>query len=77
MNNSHPGPCCLLCFVQGQSNIRDELSEAIVLSDVMALVGEWIPFGANQIVALNERLGYSRSHAVVVCSIAHTRTPLT
>lgn len=42
----------------GTANIRDELSEAIVLSDVMTLVGEWIPFGANQIVALNERLGY-------------------
>ena len=42
----------------GSANIRDELDEAIVLSDVMSLVGEWIPFGANQIVALNERLGY-------------------
>ena len=41
----------------GEANIRDELDETIVLSDVMALVGEWIPFGANQIVALNERLG--------------------
>lgn len=42
---------------QGTSNIRDELSEAIVLAEVNALVGEWIPFGTNQIVALNERLG--------------------
>jgi hypothetical protein len=24
---------------------------------VHAIVGEWIPFGANQVVALNERLG--------------------
>ena len=31
--------------------------QAIVLSNVHAIVGEWIPFGANQIVALNERLG--------------------
>lgn len=31
--------------------------QAIVLSNVRAIVGEWIPFGANQIVALNERLG--------------------
>jgi WD repeat-containing protein 35 len=41
----------------GNDNIRDELSEAIVLSHVVALVGEWVPFGSNQIVALNERLG--------------------
>lgn len=31
--------------------------QAIVLSNVHAIVGEWMPFGANQIVALNERLG--------------------
>ncbi|GMF30896.1 unnamed protein product [Phytophthora lilii] len=41
----------------GQSNIRDTLSEAIVLANPVCLVGEWIPFGSNQIVALNERLG--------------------
>lgn len=41
----------------GESNIRDELSEAIVLGEVRGLVGEWIPFGSNQVVALNERLG--------------------
>jgi WD repeat-containing protein 35 len=41
----------------GTSDIRDELDEAIVLGRVMVMVGEWIPFGANQIVALNERLG--------------------
>jgi hypothetical protein len=41
----------------GQSNIRDELSEAIVLMNPVCMVGEWIPFGSNQIVALNERLG--------------------
>ena len=28
-----------------------------MLSEVYAMVGEWIPFGSNQIVALNERLG--------------------
>ena len=28
-----------------------------MLSGVQALVAEWIPFGANQIVGLNERLG--------------------
>ncbi|KAJ1489544.1 hypothetical protein T484DRAFT_1937083 [Baffinella frigidus] len=41
----------------GESNIKDELSEAIHLAHVSLLVGEWIPFGSNQIVALNERLG--------------------
>eukprot|EP00945_MAST-04E_sp_MAST-4E-sp1_P002910 g2910.t1 len=41
----------------GGSNIQDELSEAVVLNGVHSLVGEWIPFGSNQIVALNERLG--------------------
>ncbi|MCA9520636.1 MAG: hypothetical protein KC609_06680, partial [Myxococcales bacterium] len=38
----------------GVSNIRDELSEVITLSNVSVLIGEWIPFGANQIVALND-----------------------
>ena len=42
---------------QGASNIRDELDEAITLAFVHVMVGEWIPFGSNQIVALNERLG--------------------
>ena len=41
----------------GTSNIQDELDEAIVLAGVRCCVGEYIPFGANQIVALNERLG--------------------
>lgn len=42
---------------RGISSIRDELSVAVELANVRALVGEWIPFGSNQIVALNERLG--------------------
>jgi WD repeat-containing protein 35 len=37
--------------------IADELTEYIILGGVRLLVGEWIPFGSNQIVALNERLG--------------------
>ena len=28
-----------------------------MLGNVHGMVGEWIPFGSNQIVALNERLG--------------------
>lgn len=42
---------------QGVSGINDELSFAIVLSNVRVMVGEWIPFGRNQIVTLNDRLG--------------------
>ena len=41
----------------GGSNIRDELDETITLNEVTILVGEWIPFGSNQVVALNDRLG--------------------
>lgn len=41
----------------GATNIRDELSEVITLSEVSVMIGEWIPFGANQIVALNDKLG--------------------
>ena len=38
-------------------NIQVETSEAVTLKNVHAMIAEWIPFGANQIVALNERLG--------------------
>eukprot|EP00948_MAST-09A_sp_MAST-9A-sp1_P004048 g4048.t1 len=41
----------------GSNNIQDELDEAVILDDVRLCVGEWIPFGANQVVALNEKLG--------------------
>ncbi|KAJ0397996.1 hypothetical protein P43SY_004057 [Pythium insidiosum] len=42
----------------GVSSISKQLtSEALTLGDVYALVGEWVPFGSNQIVALNERMG--------------------
>lgn len=42
---------------QGASNIKDDLDEAILISGVTLLIGEWIPFGSNQVVALNDRLG--------------------
>jgi len=42
---------------EGTTSIRDELSVEVELDTVRCLVAEWIPFGANQIVALNERLG--------------------
>jgi hypothetical protein len=41
----------------GESDIKDELSETITLSNLSLLVGEWIPFGSNTIVALNDKLG--------------------
>jgi WD repeat-containing protein 35 len=41
----------------GTNGIQDELSCSISLSQVRVMVGEWIPFGPNQIVTLNERLG--------------------
>ena len=39
------------------SGLNDELDENIILCELNVMVGEWIPFGANQIVALNEKLG--------------------
>ncbi|KAE9024648.1 hypothetical protein PF005_g4155 [Phytophthora fragariae] len=42
---------------RGYNMMTKEAKQSIVLSQVHALVGEWLPFGANQISALNERLG--------------------
>ena len=39
------------------SNIKDELDEELTLDSVNIVIGEWIPMGANQIVALNDKLG--------------------
>ncbi|KAG7399286.1 Lysine-specific demethylase 4B [Phytophthora boehmeriae] len=41
----------------GSTSITKKTSEAVTLGDVYALIGEWVPFGTNQIVALNERMG--------------------
>jgi hypothetical protein len=41
----------------GQDMMLKKSDENIVLSQAHALVGEWMPFGANQIAALSERLG--------------------
>ena len=40
-----------------QDNIRDELDEVITLNSVSIIVAEYIPFGANQIVQLNNNVG--------------------
>ncbi|EKX46364.1 hypothetical protein GUITHDRAFT_70770 [Guillardia theta CCMP2712] len=42
---------------QGESNVHDDMSEAIQLANVNFMIVEWIPFGTNNVVALNERLG--------------------
>lgn len=39
------------------SNIRDELDEVITLNSVSIIVAEFVPFGANQIVQMNDNLG--------------------
>ena len=38
-------------------NIRDELDEVITLNSVSIIVAEYVPFGANQIVQLNNNVG--------------------
>eukprot|EP00968_Pinguiococcus_pyrenoidosus_P003087 scaffold183_cov249-Pinguiococcus_pyrenoidosus.AAC.10 len=53
--------CMLLRPVDGgkfsQHNIRDELDEVITLNSVSIIVAEYIPFGANQVVQLNNNVG--------------------
>jgi len=41
----------------GETNIRDELDEVLVLNNCTIMVGEFFPFGANQIISLNNKLG--------------------
>ncbi|KAL7996473.1 hypothetical protein Plhal703r1_c39g0137471 [Plasmopara halstedii] len=41
----------------GHNMMMKKAKPSITLSQVHALVGEWLPFGANQISALTERLG--------------------
>lgn len=42
---------------EGINAIQDELSFALQLSDVHLMIGEWIPFGPNVTLSLNNRLG--------------------
>mmetsp|Transcript_29360 Transcript_29360/g.72630 ORF Transcript_29360/g.72630 Transcript_29360/m.72630 type:complete len:796 (+) Transcript_29360:1982-4369(+) len=46
-------------LVNAVSTIKDQLDEKLTLNDVRLIIGEWIPMGANQIVALNDKLGSS------------------
>jgi len=39
------------------STIRDELDEVITMNSVSIIVAEYIPFGANQVVQMNDNLG--------------------
>ena len=41
----------------GACGIATDLSEVLVLDRVRIMVSEWVPFGHNQIVAMNNRLG--------------------
>jgi hypothetical protein len=41
----------------GRSAVKDQLSEALLLGGIRLLVSEWLPFGPNQIAALNQRIG--------------------
>ena len=40
-----------------RDNIKDTLEELLYLSKVKVLIGEWLPFGSNQMAALNYKLG--------------------
>ena len=41
----------------GLKTLKDEVSEVVILNEVRLLISEWVPFGSNQIVALNTTLG--------------------
>lgn len=53
LSNAHRAHECGV----SSNNIRDELDEVITLNSVSIIVSEYIPFGANQIVQLNQNLG--------------------
>jgi len=53
LSNAHRAHEC----GQGDSAIRDELDEVITLNSVSVIVSEFIPFGTNNIVQLNNNIG--------------------
>ena len=53
LSNAHRAHECGI----SDNNIRDELDEVITLNSVSIIVSEFIPFGANQVVQLNNNLG--------------------
>ncbi len=52
-SNKHRAKDCW----NGLSNVRDVFTEAVSLKDTSIIIGEWMPFDTNQIVALVDRLG--------------------
>jgi len=52
LSNAHRAHEC-----KTDTNIRDDLDEVVTLNSVSIIVSEYIPFGANQIVQLNQNLG--------------------
>lgn len=53
LSNAHRAAEC----AHSAANIRDELDEVITLNSVSVIVAEFIPFGANAVVQLNQNLG--------------------
>lgn len=53
LSNAHRAHEC----GQGDNAIRDELDEVITLNSVSVIVSEYIPFGTNNIVQLNNNIG--------------------
>jgi len=52
------------------TNIKDELTEVVSLKHVNLLIGEYIPFGVNHIVAFNEKLGsYMRVKSALLTQV--------
>ena len=47
----------------GQVELKDELSEVVVLSQVHLLVVEWVPMGANHFTFLLARMGHDSGYA--------------
>lgn len=45
------------CTSSAGGTIRDDLDEVITLNSVSLIVGEYIPFGSNQMVQLNHTMG--------------------
>ena len=57
LSNHHRAAECAVAA----SNLRDELDEVITLNSVSIVVAEYVPFGANQIVQMNNNLGSTES----------------
>ena len=61
----------------GTSNLKDELDVQLSLSRLVIMVGEWIPFGCNQIMELTQKLGVNDRVKGVTSPQWWTNTPRT